>query len=310
MKSRIVIFLLAAGLAAMSIIGSGCAGSRSLSTMTAGELFAEGKKKYDKHKYLRAIEIFQSCVYNYPGESIVDTAQYYLALSYFGNKEFEVAQVEFNRLALNYPSSVYFEQAVFMRAVCFFEATPKHYGLDQSELETAIKQFEDFIIDFPESEVVPDARQYLLVARTRLARKYYDAGVVYSRIAAYEAAQIYFQKVIDDFTDTEYAPLATYEYAVMDFKMGRYDEARTRFSGFRSVFGDHEKAVRAHRWEVEAAFKPGEQAFKEGDYALAQQKLEAFKSDFPQHELAEKADKYLRKIAQRTTASKTDDDDS
>ena len=311
MKLRKTFSILLALLSLAAVIGPGCGGPRPLSKMTARELFEEGTKKYEKRKYLRAIEIFQACVYNYPGDAIVDSAQYHLALAYFGNKEYEVAQVEFNRLVMNYPSSVYFEQSVFMRAVCFFEATPKHHGLDQSELETAIRQFEDFIIDFPESVVVSDARKYLLVARSRLARKFYDAGIVYSRIAAYRAAQIYFQKVIDDFTDTEFAPLATYEYALMDLKQGNFDEARSRFKDFQAVFTDHEKAGRAHEREIEAAFKPAQAAFKKGDFSTAREKLEAFKVAYPDHKLTGKVDKYLEKIAERLAAgTEIDGDDS
>ncbi len=279
-----------------ALLTVGCGGSKSLSRMTAGELFEKGRKAYEKEKYLKAIEILESCVYNYPGETIVDTAQYYLALAYFGNGEYEVAQVEFNRLALNYPASVYFENAIFMRAVCHFEATPSHYGLDQDQLQTAIKEFEDFTIDFPESDIAEDARKYLLVARTRLARKCYESGVVYDRIGAYEAARIYFQRVIDDYTDTEFAPLATYEYACMDFKLNEFDAARGKFEDFFAVFPDHELAPRAAEKAVVAAFKSGEAAFKRGDYTLAQQKLELFKRDFPDNELTEKADDYLNRI--------------
>jgi len=295
---------------AIAVIGPGCGGSKKLSTMTASDLFAEGKKLYDHHKYIKAIETFQACVYNYPGESIVDTAQYYLALSYFSNKEYEVAQVEFNRLVLNYPSSVYFEQSVFMRAVCYFEATPKHRGLDQSELETAIQQFEDFIIDFPESEVVDDARKYLLAARTRLAHKYYDAGIVYTRIRAYEASQIYFQKVMDDFTDTEYAAPATFEYAMADYKRGRFEDAERRFKDFQSLFPNDEKVKKAHEMEIKSAFKAGETAFKRGDYDSAQKKLEAFKADYPKNHLNGKVDKYLKEIAESGTVSENDDEES
>lgn len=174
-----------------------CGGSVSLATLSATELFELGKEKYEGKKYIKAVEIFQAIVYNYRGESIVDTAQYYLALSYFGAKEYELAQVEFTRLVLNYPSSVYFAHAIFMKAVSFFEATPSHYGLDQADLVTAIKQFEDFIIDYPESELIPDTQKYLLVARTRMAKKFYASGIVYSRMRAYRAASIYFQKVVD-----------------------------------------------------------------------------------------------------------------
>jgi outer membrane protein assembly factor BamD len=303
--------MLSVTLLGMALLATGCGGSKSLVTKSAHELFELGRKEFDKKKYFKAIELFQSVVYNYPGESIVDTAQYYLGLSYFGNEEYELAGVEFNRLIVNYPSSAYFEHAIFMKAVSFFESTPRHYGLDQTDLQEAIKQFEDFIIDFPESELLPDVRKYLLRARSRMATKYYESGIVYSRMRAFEAAKIYFQRVIDDYTDTDYGPRASYKYAEMEFKLGRFDQARKKFQDFRTVFPEHEWSEKAARRVIEAAFRSGEAAFKKGDYALAQQKLEAFQTDFPDNGWTKKAGKYLDKIDQITQqTSQSDEADS
>jgi outer membrane protein assembly factor BamD len=285
---------------AISLLVSGCGGSKSLATMSASELMTKGKWAYDNKKYLKAIELFQTIVYNYPGESIVDTAQYFLALSYFGNEEYELAGVEFNRLIVNYPASPYFEHAIFMKAVSAFESTPRNYGLDQTDLQDAIKQFEDFVIDFPESQLMADARQYLLAARTRMARKFYEAGIVYVRKRAFEAAKVYFQKVIDEYTDTEYAAQASFQYAEMEFKLGRFDEARQKFEDFKKVFPDHELVDKARKKEVEAAFKSGEAAFKNGDYALAEQRLQTFKINYPDNGRSKKVEEYLEKIHQIT----------
>ena len=76
---------------------AGCGGRVALSNQTAGQLYQAGKEKYDRKKYLSAIEYFQAVVYNHPGESVVDTAQYFLAMSYFGDKNYELSRVEFNR---------------------------------------------------------------------------------------------------------------------------------------------------------------------------------------------------------------------
>ncbi len=295
----------------ITLLVAGCGGSKSLGTRTAQQLFEMGKEKYDKKKYFKAVELFQSVVYNYPGESIVDTAQYYLGLSYFGNEEYELAATEFNRLITNYPSSAYFQHAIFMKAVSFYQSTPRHYGLDQTELQDAIKQFEDFIIDFPESELMPDVRKYLLVARSRMARKYYESGIVYSRMRAFESAKIYFQKVIDDYTDTDYGSKASYQYAEMEFKLGRFDQARKKFQDFRTVFPKHEWSDKAAFRVIEAAFRSGEAAFKNKDYTVAQQKLQAFQADYPNNGWTKKAEKYLDKIDQITRqASQTDETDS
>ncbi|HWR84064.1 MAG TPA: outer membrane protein assembly factor BamD [Candidatus Deferrimicrobium sp.] len=284
-------------LAGLLVVAIGCGGSKSLSTKGPHESFELGKAAYDKGKYLKAIELLQAVVYNYPGDPVVDTAQYYLALSYFGDKQYELAEVEFNRLVINYPSSVYFEHALFMKAVASYQASPGHYGLDQTDVHESIKQFEDFIIDNPESELLPDVRRYLLTARTRLARKYYEGGIVYRRMQAYEAAAIYFQKVTDDYTDTEYGPKATFQLADMDFQLRRFDAARKRFEDFQTVFPIHAWVPKARERAIEAAFRGAEAAFKKGDYAAAREKLQAFQSDYPGNGRSKKAEKYLEEIS-------------
>jgi len=251
------------------MVGIGCGGSKSISSLTTAELFEIGKEKYDDGKYFKALSYFQAIVYNYPGESIVDTAQYYLALSYYGNKDYELAQVEFNRLVINYPASVYFENAMLFRAICAFESSPGNYALDQVGLAQAIGLFEDFIIDFPESELQEDAHKYLNVARDKLARKYFNSAVTYTRMGAYKASQIYYQMVIDDFTDSEFAPDALFGLAEADLKDGQFDEACRRFDNFVTMYPDHKLVARATELAVESAFKKGEAAYERGEYESA-----------------------------------------
>ncbi len=280
----------------MAILSCGSA-VQNLSSLSARELFLKGKEKYDRKKYINAIEYFQTVVYNYPGDAIVDTAQYYLAMSYYHNRDYELATVEFNRLATNYPSSAYFEKAIFMKAVSFFEATPQHYGLDQSDLKKAFKLFEDFIIDFPESELLGQAQEYLLAGRTRMAHKYYSSGILYSRISAYKAAKIYFQLVIDEYTDTKYAKLATFQYALMEYKSKNYAEARKKFESFIAVFPDDEKLVKKAREKiVDAAFHSCQQMYKKGKMTDARQCWEEFTRDFPDNKKVKKAVSYIKKI--------------
>ena len=276
----------------------GCGGRKTLTDSTPQQLFEEGKNKYDAEKYTRAIEYFQAIVYNYPGENIVDTAQYYLALSYFGDKEFELAQVEFNRLVVNYPSSVYFTHAIFMKAVSYYENTPKHYGLDQSDLKTAIKQFNDFLLDYPESELIDEAKSYLLIAQSRMAQKFYTNATVYKRMGATQSAEIYYQKVLDDYIDTDYAPSAAFGLAEIKFKRRLYDEAVEKLSDFLIVYPDHILKEEVVKLKEEASFKSAEQAFNENN-TEAKIKLESFKKEYPESEKISKVDEYLIQLENR-----------
>jgi outer membrane protein assembly factor BamD len=280
---------------------TGCAGKVSLANLGPQQLFDRGLEAYNDEDYLDAIEYFQTIVYNFPGESIVDTAQYYLGLSYFGNEDFLVAQTEFNRLVMNYPSSPYFVNALFMRAVSFYESTPDHYGLDQSELRTAIKQLEDFMIDYPESELVDEAELILAEARDRLAHKYYEAGKVYDHIRAYGAAKKYFQKVVDDYTNSEWAVKSAFELARMEYKQGNFDEASRRFENFARVYSDHEQAEKARERALESAFAWAKKAYDAGLYDQARERLQAFTEKYSDSDLADEAQEYLQKLKEKAS---------
>lgn len=282
------------GLAVLAIFA--CGGPRKLDQMSAHELLDYGKEKYEKSKYLRATELFQALVYNFPGEALVDTAQYYLGLSHFGNKDFELAGIEFNRLILNYPSSEFFENAIFLKAVCFYKSTPTHFGLDQTSLKEAIKQFEDFLVDFPESDVIPDVQEFLLVTRSRMAHKIYESGMVYSHLRAWEAAKTYFQKVIDGYTETDWGAHALYRYAEMEYNLGRYDEAGSRLESFLALFPEHGLIEKVRKLIIKSAFTAGRADFESGSYDSARDRLNSFREAFPEHKMAKKAEKYLRQI--------------
>ncbi len=298
-QSRLTILTLLLILFTGAIL-SGCGGRRSISELTASELFATGLEAYEDEDYVDAIDYFQACIYNYPGRTVVDTAQYYLGLSYYGNKEYKVAEVEFGRLVSNYPASVYFEHAIFMRAVCAFESAPDHYGLDQTELETALDRLEDFVIDFPESELVPDAQEYIRVGRNRLGRKAYEAGVVYHRMGAYKAAKKYFQHVIDEYTDTEWAAGATYMLAEENLKLANYEEAGQVFEDFLVVFPDHEWTDKAAVRAEEAGFKAAVKLYEAGEYDAAREKLERFRMRYPSSDRIDDVSEYLERIARVT----------
>lgn len=275
------------------ILNAGCGGRPSLSNMPADELYQLAMKQFEKKKYLYSVESFQALIYNYPGESIVDSAQFYLGLSYYESESYELAAVEMNRLAVNYPASPFFEDAIFYKAVSYYMSTPGHYGLDQTDLEKSIRQFEDFIVDFPEARRIEDAREYHLRAKTRLAHKLYESAVVYTRRHSYLAAKMYFQLVIDEYTDTEYAAPSVFYHAEMEFKSANYSDARLQYENFVEVFPYHSLSKEAEKRIPEAAFLDAVAALERGESGPAREKFQTFQTDFPKHKKAGKAQEYL-----------------
>jgi len=200
------------------------------------EQFSLAKHEFDKKHWLKATEGFQKVIFNFPGATVVDTAQYYLALSYFQSKDYELAAVEFKRLISNYPRSSFVDQSQYMAGVCYLRNTPGHYALDQEDLKKATESLQDFIIDNPDSPLIEDAKKAIAEGQTKLARKDYESGMVYFKMYDYAAATVYFQYVIDNYTSSEYAESALYRLAESAFKQAKYADAAGKFNNFISIY--------------------------------------------------------------------------
>ncbi len=244
MKKYILIFF---GIIALAAI-SGCGSAKKNLAATADEQFRLARREYDKGKYYNSIEAFQRIIFNFPGAGGIDSAQYFLAHSYFGNKEYELAAVEFDRLLSNYPQSPFIDDAQYMVGLCYLKNSPRHYALDQEDLKKAINALEGFMIDNPDSPLVTEAGASILEARTRLAHKEYDNGMTYFKMYKYESARIYFQKVIDEYTDTKYASAALFKQAEAFYKEKNYAESKSKFDGFLSLYPDDELVGKAREY--------------------------------------------------------------
>ena len=119
---------------------------------------------------------------------------------------------------------------------------------------------------------------------------------MYDRVSAPKAAKIYFQKVVDEYTDTEWGAKATFQLALMELRLKEYDEARRRFENFRIVFADHEWVTQAAEKEAEAAFLGCEHKYKQGEFTEAKQCLVEFVADFPESDRIKKAGKLVAEI--------------
>lgn len=228
------------------VLGCGKPGLRMANN--AQDQFALAKREFDKKHWLKAVEGFQRVIFNFPGATIVDTAQYYLATSYFENKDYELAAVEYQRLMSKYPMSSFLDGAQYMTGVCYLENTPGHYALDQEDMKRAILTLQDFILDNPDSPLVEDAKKAILDGQSKLARKEYENGMLYFKVYDVKAAEIYFQYVVDNYTNTKYAALSLFKLSELEYKKGKYAEALEKFNNFIKVYPGSDLVPKANEY--------------------------------------------------------------
>jgi outer membrane protein assembly factor BamD len=242
-----------AGVAALWIIAvlamlAGCGGGITMKLYpTAEEQYREAMREYQKENYIKAVDGFQKVINNFSGASMVDSAQFHLAMAYYQQKEFYMAAAEFERVVNIYPGSPYVDDSQYMTGLCYFKSAPKNYGLDQEELSRSIEALTSFITDYPESELADDARSTLAQATERLAQKRYESGRLYFRLGNYAAADIYFQSVIDEQTNSEWAARALYYQGESAYKQGKLQEAQSKYSSFLVVYPEHKLSEKAKK---------------------------------------------------------------
>lgn len=187
----------------------GCSSSEEITIQDPQERLSNAIEMYNNEDYLDAVNEFQALILQYPGNSIVDDAQYYLGMSRFKRGEYILGAYEFSRLIKNMTASEFIPEAQYMLAECYYQLSP-HFSLDQKYTEKSIEEFQAFIDFFPTNAKVPDAEKKIKELNEKLAHKEFNSAYIYERLEDYKAAMFYYENVIETYHDTKYAPMAMY----------------------------------------------------------------------------------------------------
>ncbi|MFQ5706252.1 MAG: outer membrane protein assembly factor BamD [bacterium] len=212
-----------------------CGGYSIKKNITAAERFELAKRMFNNKDYFEAKTQFKILTLNNPAANFIDAAQFYLAECHFHLKEYIIAADEYNRLERLYTKSEYLDDAGFKIGVCDYKLSPKP-ALDQKYTLEAVKHFQQFLEDFPDSDLVPEAERLLLICRTKLAEKDFKAGQLYRKLHNYTAALVYFDSVLNQYYDTKFADDALYWKGECLLKLRRIDESLATFNGLMAKF--------------------------------------------------------------------------
>lgn len=84
----------------------------SFASDPAIDRFREAKILFDTRRYSDSIVEFSDFIKNEPDHPLAPSAQYHLAMGYLEQKEYKLAEDEFNRLLLSYPHSSHIPDAL------------------------------------------------------------------------------------------------------------------------------------------------------------------------------------------------------
>lgn len=176
-----------------------------------GFLKALGGGEYD------VVDVFKTVIKNAPYGDLAPQAQYKIGLYLLEKDLYQEARDELEKVVNDYPESEWAKAAKYQIAVTDSKRSTDA-GYDQKVTQAAIQEFNDFLKDYPDAELSEEAKKQVYALREKEAENAYKIAQFYEKQKKYKAAKIYYQAVVDDFTDSSWASKALVKIREMSGK--------------------------------------------------------------------------------------------
>ena len=190
-----------------------------LESNDADAKYAAAFDYFNKGKYTKSAQLFESLSLLVGGTAREDTVQYYWGLSNYSMGDYYTAETNFSKFISTYPYSPLAESAEFLRVDCLYKATLR-YELDQTPTYAAMNAISAYMINNPESPNKDICRHMLEDLGERLDRKAYENARLYYKMEDYKASRVAFKNILKDDADNiyredilYYSAMSSYTYA-------------------------------------------------------------------------------------------------
>jgi outer membrane protein assembly factor BamD len=241
---------------------TGCAsanGRRAVPPGTAQPdrfLYDRGLESLENKKWLTAREFFKQVTETYTQSPVRPDAKLGIGDSYIGEGSPEslvLAIAEFQEFLSFYPTHQRADYAQYKLGLAHFRQM-RAAQRDQTETRDSVREFETFLVRYPNSTLVADARNRLREAKDRLSEAEFEVGRFYWRIRWYPGAIDRLSTLLKDdpqFTGRDGAyyylgesliqvsrqaeALPLYEKLVTEFEQSTYlEDAKKRIDAIKS----------------------------------------------------------------------------
>ena len=107
---------------------------------------------FNKGKYRKASDLFESLSVQTGGTDRDDTVQFYWGKSNYLGKDYYSAETNFTKFIENYPRSPFTDEATFLRLECLYLETLR-YELDQTPTRKAVSAINEYVKEYKSDTV-------------------------------------------------------------------------------------------------------------------------------------------------------------
>jgi outer membrane protein assembly factor BamD len=274
---------------------SGCSSSKPAPTATARvtDSYARAVKIYDKKDYSGAAIMLESLLFTSRATALEDDVLFLLASSYYHSGQYLLAAEMFTKLQQQITSTPYARTSQYLLAKSYEQLSP-HFELDQQYTQKAIEHFALYMDLYPmadASKVASDVETYrellkinpandsykksyatataqysridslryaekaIPVLREKLAKNMFFIARQYVQLKKYKAAAIFYDEVINRYSDTIYAKQALEGKIDVLIKRKKWFDAGQAVDQYVQLFQDKQKEMKDIREKIKQNFK-------------------------------------------------------
>jgi len=156
---------------------------------------------YNRKKYQQAISLYEYAVKFVVGTDEAPEVAYKAAYANYYDKNYRLAAHQFKNFSISYPKDPRSEETAYMVTQCYYLDSPR-YNLDQSNTFDAIKEMQDYIDNYPNSDKIAQCNKQMDELNMKLQKKAFENAKTLYRITEYKAAVVAFDNVLNDYPDT------------------------------------------------------------------------------------------------------------
>jgi outer membrane protein assembly factor BamD len=200
-SSAVLTWLLVAGALGAAACASSGRGPIPVGTLEPDRyLFERGTANLDEHKWLTAREYFKQVNEAYTQSPFRPDAKLGIGDTYLGEGSAEalvLAINEFQEFLAFFPTHARADYAQYKMGLAHYRQmrAPQR---DQTETRAAIREFETFLVRYPNSSLRPEVESHLRDARDRLSTAEFEVGLHYYRISWFPGAVARFTAILTD----------------------------------------------------------------------------------------------------------------
>ncbi|MDD2710371.1 MAG: outer membrane protein assembly factor BamD [Verrucomicrobiae bacterium] len=152
----------------------------------------------------KTVEMFEQVIKNGPYSKVAPAAQLKIGFAREKQHRWDDAVKAYQELIRKYPKSNLADDSQFQIGYTYYLAS-KEADYDQTATNRAITAFQDYVTKYPASEKIEQANEYVGKLKAEQARGYLNVARYYDGQKKFEAASVYYNKVIQEYPNTELA---------------------------------------------------------------------------------------------------------